>query len=140
ARLSDQALVLAAAVSAVTPARAPEPPASAARIPEGARLSPSVRRIVTEEKLDPTKIQGSGREGRVLKADALDAAASRKPVAVDATPLARKLAEAAGVDLSTRGNAGPGNRIRKADLVRPREIEPIRPSPSQEEVAARVLV
>jgi pyruvate dehydrogenase E2 component (dihydrolipoamide acetyltransferase) len=117
--------------SAVSPSPAPKPSAPEA----GPRLSPSVRRIVTEERLDPTQIRGSGREGRLLKADALEAAASRQPVALDATPLARKLAQAAGIDLSARDNR-PGNRLRKADLVRPREIEPAHPSPSQGEGAS----
>jgi 2-oxoglutarate dehydrogenase E2 component (dihydrolipoamide succinyltransferase) len=34
-------------------------------------LSPAVRRIVDEEKLDPAKISGTGKGGRITKADAL---------------------------------------------------------------------
>ena len=33
------------------------------------KLSPAVRRIVAEEKIDATKIEGSGKDGRLLKAD-----------------------------------------------------------------------
>jgi 2-oxoglutarate dehydrogenase E2 component (dihydrolipoamide succinyltransferase) len=33
------------------------------------RLSPSVRRLVEENSLDPAKIQGSGRDGRLTKSD-----------------------------------------------------------------------
>src|SRR6267143_1712952 len=36
-------------------------------------LSPAVRRVVAEEKLDPEKISGSGKGGRVTKGDALAA-------------------------------------------------------------------
>jgi 2-oxoglutarate dehydrogenase E2 component (dihydrolipoamide succinyltransferase) len=40
-------------------------------------LSPAARRIVTEEKLDPQEIRGSGKGGRVTKADAIAAAETR---------------------------------------------------------------
>ena len=40
-------------------------------------LSPAVRRIVDEEKLDPSKISGTGKGGRVTKGDALAAAKIR---------------------------------------------------------------
>src|SRR3954453_23585592 len=40
-------------------------------------LSPAARRIVTEEKLDPQEIRGSGKRGRVMKSDALSAAQNR---------------------------------------------------------------
>ena len=40
-------------------------------------LSPAVRRIVTEEKLEPANLGGSGKGGRLTKGDALAAAADR---------------------------------------------------------------
>jgi 2-oxoglutarate dehydrogenase E2 component (dihydrolipoamide succinyltransferase) len=43
----------------------------------GTTLSPSVRRIVEEEKLEPAKIRGSGGGGRLTKGDALAAAQQR---------------------------------------------------------------
>jgi 2-oxoglutarate dehydrogenase E2 component (dihydrolipoamide succinyltransferase) len=42
-------------------------------------MSPAVRRVVTEEKLDPEKISGSGKGGRLTKGDALAAAQNREP-------------------------------------------------------------
>jgi 2-oxoglutarate dehydrogenase E2 component (dihydrolipoamide succinyltransferase) len=51
----------------------PVPPAG----PSSDALSPAVRRIVTEEKLDPQEIRGSGKGGRVTKGDALTAAQNR---------------------------------------------------------------
>ncbi|WP_339914288.1 2-oxoglutarate dehydrogenase complex dihydrolipoyllysine-residue succinyltransferase [uncultured Brevundimonas sp.] len=59
-----------AAPTASAPASAP-----AADIP----LSPSVQRIVAEENLDPGAIAGSGKDGRILKGDALQAAAAPAP-------------------------------------------------------------
>lgn len=40
-------------------------------------LSPAARRVVTEEKLDPQDIRGSGKGGRVTKGDAMTAAQNR---------------------------------------------------------------
>jgi 2-oxoglutarate dehydrogenase E2 component (dihydrolipoamide succinyltransferase) len=47
---------------------------------DGETLSPAVRRIVDEENLDPAKISGTGKGGRLTKADALAAAQNRGPV------------------------------------------------------------
>jgi 2-oxoglutarate dehydrogenase E2 component (dihydrolipoamide succinyltransferase) len=53
-------------------------------------LSPAARRVVTEEKLDPQEIRGTGKGGRVTKNDAVTAAQNRaaprtsEPPAVEA--------------------------------------------------------
>lgn len=70
------------------PAPAPPPAASAAAKPASAprtapaaesdggrdasKLSPSVRRLVEENHLDPASIPGSGRDGRLTKSDVVD--------------------------------------------------------------------
>ena len=46
--------------------------------PLATTLSPAVRRIVEEEKLEPEKIRGTGMDGRLTKADVLASAKSRK--------------------------------------------------------------
>ncbi|PYJ08578.1 MAG: dihydrolipoyllysine succinyltransferase [Verrucomicrobia bacterium] len=51
-------------------------PASPAKSSDA--MSPAVRRVVTEEKLDPEKISGSGKGGRLTKGDALAAVKSRE--------------------------------------------------------------
>jgi 2-oxoglutarate dehydrogenase E2 component (dihydrolipoamide succinyltransferase) len=43
-------------------------------------LSPAVRRTVLEHHLDPSKIKGTGKDGRLTKDDVLAAAKSQKPV------------------------------------------------------------
>ena len=53
----------AAAVKAAGPAAAATSPA------EAAKLSPAVRRLVEENKLDPGQIAASGRDGRLTKSD-----------------------------------------------------------------------
>ena len=61
-----------------TPAN--EPPA-AQKGPPTANLSPSVQRVVAENKLDPSAIHGTGPDGRITKGDALEAAQARKAAA-----------------------------------------------------------
>jgi 2-oxoglutarate dehydrogenase E2 component (dihydrolipoamide succinyltransferase) len=54
-------------------------------------LSPAARRIVTEEKLDPQEIAGSGKGGRVMKGDAITAARTRmEPAEAKTEPPAAK--------------------------------------------------
>src|SRR5437899_10392175 len=60
-------------VAAVADRDRPESPTRPADI----ALSPAVRRIVDEEKLDPAKISGTGKGGRVTKGDALAATQNR---------------------------------------------------------------
>ncbi len=90
----------AAAVPASSPAPAkeaapapkaaePAPPPAAAPAPAvAASLAPSVQRIVTENKLDPAAIPGSGKDGRITKGDALAALEARAaaPAAAAAAP------------------------------------------------------
>jgi 2-oxoglutarate dehydrogenase E2 component (dihydrolipoamide succinyltransferase) len=77
-----------AATPAAMPAAKPAAPAkgnaggAAADIArEAGKLSPSVRRLVEENHLDPAAIPGSGRDGRLTKADVVDYL-GRKPQAV----------------------------------------------------------
>jgi 2-oxoglutarate dehydrogenase E2 component (dihydrolipoamide succinyltransferase) len=49
----------------------PTPKVEAGPQPAAMSLSPSVQRIVTENKLDPAAIEGSGKDGRITKGDAL---------------------------------------------------------------------
>ncbi|HYX74651.1 MAG TPA: 2-oxoglutarate dehydrogenase complex dihydrolipoyllysine-residue succinyltransferase [Steroidobacteraceae bacterium] len=64
-----------AAAAQSTPAATPRvasAAASAETARDGGRLSPSVRRLVEENHLDPAAIPGSGRDGRLTKADVVD--------------------------------------------------------------------
>ena len=80
----------AAAAPAATPAAAPAAAAPAAAAEpaqdvEAAALSPSVRRAILEHGVDPSTVQGTGKDGRITKEDVV-AAASAKPAAPAATP------------------------------------------------------
>jgi 2-oxoglutarate dehydrogenase E2 component (dihydrolipoamide succinyltransferase) len=78
----------AARVATPAPAAVRESPASAAKS-DDSRLSPSVRRLVEENQLDPAAIAGSGRDGRVTKSDVVDFLDKRKSAAVPAATTAQ---------------------------------------------------
>lgn len=59
------------------PNRAEAPTAGEQKSPNADILSPAVRRVVEEEKLDPATISGTGKGGRLTKADAIAAAETR---------------------------------------------------------------
>jgi len=50
---------------------APTPPPSAETARTDARLMPAARKLVEEQGVDPTAIAGSGRDGRITKADVM---------------------------------------------------------------------
>ncbi|MDQ6888553.1 MAG: 2-oxoglutarate dehydrogenase complex dihydrolipoyllysine-residue succinyltransferase [Gemmatimonadota bacterium] len=74
------------AAAAPTPARDPGPSASAtAPAPTPApKTSPAVRRIAAEQHIDPASVPGSGRGGRVTKADMV--AATAQPATAPSAP------------------------------------------------------
>lgn len=61
---------------------APDEPDASAEAP---RLSPAVRKLVAETGVDPNAIQGTGKDGRILKADVL-AAAKTTPSSAETAP------------------------------------------------------
>jgi 2-oxoglutarate dehydrogenase E2 component (dihydrolipoamide succinyltransferase) len=75
-----------AATMPVKAAPAPARPAAAGEAEagrDGGKLSPSVRRLVEENRLDPAAIPASGRDGRLTKADVVGFL-DRKPAATPA--------------------------------------------------------
>ena len=79
--------------AAASPAAAPKGAVKSAPAEEGkdGRLSPSVRRLVEENQLNPAAIPASGRDGRLTKSDVVDylgkkPAAGAPPAVVPAAP------------------------------------------------------
>jgi len=90
----------------------PTPSASDARV--DARLMPSARKIVEEQGVDPTKITGSGRDGRITKGDVLEAASrTQSAPAQPAPPAARpQLAQVpSGVNTDNIAAGRPEQRV-----------------------------
>jgi len=98
----------AARAAAAAPAAVPAP--AAAKGDDG-RLSPSVRRLVEENRLDPAVIAGSGRDGRVTKSDVvefLDKRKSAPAVAAVASERAASPAAAQGAPVRDAPSAAAG--------------------------------
>ncbi|TGX55020.1 2-oxoglutarate dehydrogenase complex dihydrolipoyllysine-residue succinyltransferase [Sphingomonas gei] len=97
-----------AAAAPATPAPAPAAPAVATgeqtgpgeqvreRGADAAALSPSVRRAVLETGVDPSTVQGTGRDGRLTKDDVVAAAAAKPAAAPAAAPIPAPAAPASG--------------------------------------------
>ena len=83
-----------AAAAAPTPAPAAAAPAPAAAAPApaapkaAAALSPAAQRVATENKVDTSAIAGTGRDGRIIKEDVVNAGA--RPAAAPAAAPAAK--------------------------------------------------
>ena len=73
-------------------------------------MSPAVRRLVLEHGVDPTKIQGTGKDGRLTKEDVL-AAASAAPAAAPASAAAPAPA----------ASAAPGRQEERVKMTRMRQ-------------------
>ena len=107
----------AAPAPAKAEAAAPAPATAAAPAPaeetgDGVTtLSPAVRRLVLEHGVDPSKIKGTGKDGRLTKEDVL-AAASAAPDVV-AAPAAAAPAPAA--------SGAPGRREERVKMTRMRQ-------------------
>ncbi|PKP87713.1 MAG: dihydrolipoyllysine-residue succinyltransferase [Alphaproteobacteria bacterium HGW-Alphaproteobacteria-17] len=105
-----------AAAPAKAEAAAPAPAATAPAAGEGvdtvATMSPAVRRLVLEHGLDPTKIKGSGKDGRLTKEDVL-AAANAAPEAAPPSAPAPAAAPAA--------TGAPGRQEERVKMTRLRQ-------------------
>ena len=97
-------------------------PAAGADTPAPPPLSPAVRRLVAEHDLDPAALKGSGKGGRILKGDILDALRDAPPAAPGPGPAARDAAPPPSPDESANRSADasagerrvPMSRLRKA--------------------------
>ncbi len=113
-----------AAETAPVPAAAPAPAASkpAARGDQN-KLSPVVRKLVAENNLDPSQITGTGRDGRIKKADVL----AYLKGAPAAAPAARPSMPAPAPKSGDGKTVIPFNRIRQMTaehMVRSKTVSP----------------
>ena len=108
----------AAAPAAKAEVAAPAPSATApAPVTEDSgdgvtTLSPAVRRLVLEHGLDPSKIKGTGKDGRLTKEDVLAAANAAPEAAPAAAPAPAATPAAAGA---------PGRREERVKMTRMRQ-------------------
>ena len=125
AMINEGAAAAAAQAPTASPASAPAAkaeaatPAPAASAPadeeEGGNLtlSPAVRRLVLEHGLDPSKIKGTGKDGRLTKDDVMAAVAAGTAKATASAPAAAPAADAPA--------AGPSRRQERVKMTRLRQ-------------------
>jgi len=112
-----------APAAAAAPAPAVSAPPAAAG-PAHGELSPAVRKMIADNKLDPARVPGSGKDGRITKADVQAVLASGGAAAPAA-------AGTGGFDPGAVPRSGAGGKITKADLVSFLGIEaPAAPAPA----------
>ena len=123
--------------SAIDAAASPAPAAPA----PSTSATPLAARMAEQAGLDPAQIPASGPGGRVVKADVEAAlggasapAAAPTGNRVFASPLAKRLAQQGGLDLSQISGSGPRGRIVKADV----EAALAAPAPAPAAAAAPV--
>jgi len=122
-----------------TPAAAPRVASAAASAEaprDNGRLSPSVRRLVEENHLDPAAIRGSGRDGRLTKADVVDYL-GRTPAA---TPLAAPApAAATATPITAAGALARAPAPRPAALVTGRAEQRVPMTRLRARIAQRLI-
>jgi 2-oxoglutarate dehydrogenase E2 component (dihydrolipoamide succinyltransferase) len=89
ARIDDAAKASAPAAAPKAEAAAPAaaPAAEAPKPAKSSVASPAAGKILSEKGIDPATVEGSGRDGRVTKGDALKAAAAPAAPATPAAPV-----------------------------------------------------
>jgi len=124
----------ASSAPAAAPASAPRSGGNGASADGGEKdATPLARRIAQQAGIALESIAGTGPRGRVVRADveaAIGGAGARASVSdvppqapsgdrggrIIASPLAKKMAKQAGLDLAAIAGSGPGGRIVKADI------------------------
>lgn len=111
----DYAAALTAAQSGDAPVASdakegatPTPAAIAAVPAANLKLTPKAKKLVQDEGIDPAhlaEIKGTGYQGGITAKD------------IKASPLARKIATATGVDLATVAGTGVGGKVMKSDVL-----------------------
>uniref|UniRef100_A0A7S2DNK3 Dihydrolipoamide acetyltransferase component of pyruvate dehydrogenase complex n=1 Tax=Octactis speculum TaxID=3111310 RepID=A0A7S2DNK3_9STRA len=134
----------AAPAAAAPAAAAPAPAAPAAVVvPEGERVVASgyAKKVASAAGVDLRTVRGSGPNSRIVADDVLLTASGMPPAAhtpapgvVAATPMARTLSKAKGVDLSTVAGTGNFGRVTEDDVLAalgmPRKNAPPAPAPA----------
>ncbi|MFZ5634027.1 MAG: dihydrolipoamide acetyltransferase family protein [Bacillota bacterium] len=116
AMLGRQAESGSGAPETVAPAPAPGAPAG-----NSARFTPRALKFMAEHDIDPAgvNVKGTGYDGGVTERDIMKHLDQIR--GARATPVARKLAADAGVDLKGVAGTGSGGKIMKADVQRAME-------------------
>ena len=122
AKPAEAAPASQAPTAVATPALATQTPVAAQNI-DTSDLSPAARRVVEEHGLNPAQIAGTGKDGRITKEDAMNAAQNPSPQSPSSGPAAAPVASAVAVDQSAREERVKMTRLRKTIATRLKESQ-----------------
>jgi 2-oxoglutarate dehydrogenase E2 component (dihydrolipoamide succinyltransferase) len=111
---------VAASRETAEPERA-EPKRSDAKAGEDPRLSPAVRRLVEENGIDPSSIEGTGKDGRLTKEDVLRHLEAKPPETAATEPPPAPRAEAKPPARETPGATPGGADVDRVPMSRLRK-------------------
>jgi 2-oxoglutarate dehydrogenase E2 component (dihydrolipoamide succinyltransferase) len=88
------------------------------------RLSPAVRRLLEQHDVDPSRIKGSGRDGRLTKSDVMDFIAGKQETTAEPAPASAPVAAPAPAASGGRGERRvPMTRLRSRIAERMVEVQ-----------------
>ncbi len=102
-------------------------------------ISPRARRLARERGVDPTKIPGTGPDGRVIERDVVSYLEQKGYHNLLISPAARRLAAELNIDLLDLRATGPGSKIVKADVLKADRQKP-RPLSATRKIIASKMV
>jgi len=125
------------------PAAAAEAPAPTPAPVEVARrrfsISPRARRLARERVIDPTKIAGSGPDGRVIERDVLAYLERKGYDRLLISPTAKRLAADLNIDVLDLKGTGAAGRIVKADVLKAEREKPRPLSMTRKIIASKMV-
>ena len=127
---------------AAAPAAAkPAPPPPAAPSPAAAKLaiSPRARALAKDACIDPSRITGTGPNGRVVEKDVQTYLSAAGYDALRIAPAAKRLAADKGVDILTVRGSGDAGRIMVEDVERAIRRRPVALSRMRQVIARRLV-
>jgi pyruvate dehydrogenase E2 component (dihydrolipoamide acetyltransferase) len=102
------------------PFAAPAPPP----VQKPFTISPRAKRLAKERAIDPTKIAGTGPDGRVIERNVLAYLERKGYDSLLISPTARRLAGDLNIDMLDLKGTGPAGKIIKADVLRAEKEKP----------------
>ncbi len=129
-----------APVAAATPAPRPAPQPAAAPAP-AARLiiSPRAKALAKDACIDPSRIAGTGPNGRIVEKDVQAYLSASGYDALRITPAAKRLAAEKEIDILTVRGSGDGGRIMVEDVERALKRHPVALSRMRQVIARRLV-
>ena len=132
----------AAAPVAAAPAPAPRPAAQPAAAPAPAAklvISPRAKALAKDACINPSRITGSGPNGRIVEKDVQAYLASAGYEALRITPAAKRLAADKEIDILTVRGSGDAGRIMTEDVERAIRRKPVALSRMRQVIARRLV-